>query len=86
MTEVARQPALPPLLAEPLGLFIDGGFKAGTGGDFTVVDPSTGAPLATTTLASPTDVDLAAAGHRGPAWPGRTTATVGSTRSSGPGI
>lgn len=59
MTAIAHQPAVPPLLATPLGLFIDGRFRAGTGGDFTVLNPSTGAALATTTLASAADVDLA---------------------------
>lgn len=59
MTAIAHQPAVPPLLAAPLGLFIDGRFRAGTGGEFIVLNPSTGAALATTTLASAADVDLA---------------------------
>ncbi|BCT74336.1 phenylacetaldehyde dehydrogenase [Sinomonas cyclohexanicum] len=59
MTATATDTARPALLDAPLRLFIDGEFTVGRGGDFTVVDPSTGKALAETTLASAEDVDRA---------------------------
>ncbi|WP_430296635.1 aldehyde dehydrogenase family protein [Sinomonas sp. B1-1] len=59
MTATAPAPTRPALLDTPLRLFIDGEFIDGRGGDFAVMDPSTGKELATTSLASAADVDLA---------------------------
>ncbi|WP_433875552.1 aldehyde dehydrogenase family protein [Sinomonas atrocyanea] len=59
MTATAPAPTRPALLDTPLRLFIDGEFVDGRGGDFAVMDPSTGKELATTSLASAADVDLA---------------------------
>ncbi|WP_413249472.1 aldehyde dehydrogenase family protein [Sinomonas flava] len=59
MTATAPAPTRPALLDTPLRLFIDGEFVEGRGGDFAVMDPSTGKELATTSLASAADVDRA---------------------------
>lgn len=53
------------LLDAPLHLFIDGRFVEGRGGSRDIVDPTNGDVFATTTLASPADVDDAViAAHR----------------------
>lgn len=54
----------PPLLSRPLRLLIDGEWTEGHGEPLTILDPSTGAVLATSASADETDVDRAVAAAR----------------------